>query len=204
MDFAYTFSDPSTLYLNLTSRCTNRCSFCVGRFTDSLGSGVLRGGPEPDLEALLAAIERQGGAGTFEEVVFCGLGEPTFRLDLILAAGPGLRNAGARVRLNTNGHGRLIHGRDVLVELAAVVDVLSVSLNAPTPERYAEICLPKGLPGRPVGGREAWEATVDLLFRAPPLFGAVRASVVGHCLTPSELSSCAEMAWRAGAQLVVR
>ena len=91
MDYAYTYSDPGRLYLNVTNRCTNRCGYCVRDYRPGRGDGRLWGGPEPDLAELLRTIEARGGAGAFDEIVWCGFGEPTFRLDLIMGAGPHLR-----------------------------------------------------------------------------------------------------------------
>ena len=89
MDWAYRFGDPDRLYLNVTNRCTNSCSFCVRSHTPRLGDGLLRGEDEPDLDELLDAVNDRGGAGRYREIVWCGYGEPTWRLDLILAASPG-------------------------------------------------------------------------------------------------------------------
>ena len=66
----------------------------------------------------------------FQEIVFCGLGEPTLRLDTLLAVGRALRRQGARVRLNTNGLANQYHGRDVTPELGSAIDAMSISLNA--------------------------------------------------------------------------
>ena len=142
MDIAYRFGDPSKLYLNVTNRCTNRCGFCIRYHADGVGDGNLWGGPEPDLDALLTAVEARRGSEPFHEITWCGFGEPTYRLDLVTAAAPHLRRASHSIRLNTNGHACLIHGRDVLPELAAAVDDVSVSLNAPNRRRYLELCRP--------------------------------------------------------------
>jgi TatD family-associated radical SAM protein len=142
MDIAYRFGDPSKLYLNVTNRCTNRCGFCIRYHADGVGGSNLWGGSEPDLDTLLTAVEAMRGPEPFREVTWCGFGEPTYRLDLITAAAPYLRGASRSIRLNTNGHACLIHGRDVLGELAAAVDDVSVSLNAPNRRRYLELCRP--------------------------------------------------------------
>jgi len=208
MDWAYRFGDPGRLYLNVTNRCTNRCGFCVRSRTSRLGDGLLLGGDEPDLGGLLGAIEAKGGAASFGEIIWCGYGEPTIRLDLILAASPVFRAAGAAVRLNTNGHGCLYHHRDVLPELGRVIDRVSVSLNAPTADRYAELCRPDPATVPNGGDRSPelfWEAMLDFLSRAPDHVGEVQASVVGHTLDGAEIESCRELAARlAGAPLRVR
>jgi len=208
MDWAYQYRDPERLYLNVTNRCTNRCSFCVRSRTARLGDGHLLGGEEPDLGELLDAVEAKGGPERFSEIVWCGYGEPTLRLDLILEASPVFRESGAKVRLNTNGHACLIHGRDVLPELGAVIDRVNVSLNAPTAERYIELCRPD--PSMVSGDLSPapdafWEAMLDFLTSAPGHIHEVQASVVGHTLNPDEIERCRAIAEElAGATLRVR
>ncbi|RLA55670.1 MAG: radical SAM protein, partial [Gammaproteobacteria bacterium] len=74
------------------------------------------------------------------EIVFCGYGEPTVRLDIILEVGRSLRAQGVRVRLDTNGQGNLIWNRNIAPELASAVDSVSVSLNAQDAETYDRVC----------------------------------------------------------------
>jgi TatD DNase family protein len=199
VDFAYCFASADRLYLNVTNRCTNRCSFCVRNFQPGLGDGRLWGGPEPGVDDLMCAIEDRGGAQGFSEIVWCGFGEPTFRLDLIVAVSPVLRAAGARVRLDTNGHGCLIHGRDVLPELEASLDDVFVSLNAPTCERYLELCRP-GIGDLPIEAapEEFWHSMLDFLHRAVGRFREVRASVVGHALEEDEIDASRALAAKLG------
>lgn len=210
MDFAYTYGDPLRLYLNVTNRCTNRCSFCVRNGVEGLGGKHLWGGEEPDRAALEETIRSLGGARAFAEFVWCGFGEPTFRLDLILGLSPLFRRAGAKVRLNTNGHGCLIHGRDILPELGPVLDEVSVSLNAPTKERYLDLCRPmippppradetaQPAPGTaqqaPADPGAAWEATIDFLRQAPDHVPRVQASVVGFTLSKDEIGASRALA----------
>jgi TatD DNase family protein len=194
LEYAYTYGDARRLYLNVTNRCTNRCSFCVRYRTEGLGGAVLWGGNEPDLELLKAAVRAQGPFDEFREFVWCGYGEPTFRLGLIRQAASWLRRAGAKIRLNTNGHACLIHGRDVFVELSQAVEEVSVSLNAPNYQRYAELCRPDPatFPASPAAAANqmpAWEAMLDFLCRAPLYFESVQASVVGFALTKDEIES---------------
>lgn len=199
MDYAYTFGDPSTLYLNVTNRCTNSCCFCVRRYGGGLGSSQqLWGGPEPDLASLVDAVEEHGDVSDFEEIVWCGFGEPTFKLDLICEASAFLRQGGAKVRLNTNGHACLIHDRDVLHDLGRAVDVVSVSLNAPTRERYVDICNPG--PNGASRREQAlmWEAMIDFLTRSSGWFGEVHATVVAHVLDDDEIDACEALATRLG------
>jgi TatD DNase family protein len=127
------------LYLNITNRCTNECEFCIRYQTDVLWGYNLRLDREPTAAEILSAI---GDPTRYAEVVFCGYGEPTVRLDVVLEVGRAVRAAGGRVRLDTNGHANLIWNRNVAPELADAVDAVSVSLNAESAEVYERICKP--------------------------------------------------------------
>ncbi len=129
----------NSLYLNITNRCSNACSFCVRFHTDFVKGYNLRLSEEPTLEQLKEAI---GEPAAYEEVVFCGYGEPLLRLDLVRALARWIKQRGGRVRVNTNGYGNLIHGRNILPELKGLVDRFSISLNAHNEETYNQICRP--------------------------------------------------------------
>jgi TatD DNase family protein len=128
-------------YLNITSQCTLRCGFCP-KYNRSweVQSYDLRLHREPTVEEVLTAI---GDPAQFSEIVFCGLGEPTVRLDALLAIARALKAQGARVRVNTDGLANLREGRDVTPELAEVVDTLSISMNAQDAAVYNEHTRPR-------------------------------------------------------------
>ncbi|BEH09565.1 MULTISPECIES: TatD family hydrolase [Geobacter] len=127
----------NSLYLNITNRCSNRCSFCA-KFDDYTVKGHhLRLDHEPDSAEVLAAV---GEPGPVDEIVFCGFGEPMLRLDLIVEVARELKKRGFRIRINTDGQANLVHGRNVLPELQGLVDCISVSLNAADADTYARLC----------------------------------------------------------------
>jgi TatD family-associated radical SAM protein len=128
------------LYVNLTNRCSSSCTFCLRQSLDRVGqSDPLWLEREPELDEVKAAFARYDLA-SYDEIVFCGFGEPTCRLTLLLATAAWLRTVcDLPLRLNTNGQGSLINGRDITGELAEVLDAVSVSLNHPDPERYRAI-----------------------------------------------------------------
>lgn len=128
-----------SLYLNVTNRCTNACTFCVRFHSDYVKGHKLRLEHEPSLEELKSAI---GDPKDFREVVFCGYGEPLIRLELVKDLARWIKERGGSVRINTNGHANMIHKRDILPELSGIVDSISVSLDAQDAETYEAVCKP--------------------------------------------------------------
>lgn len=189
MDYAYRYCDEHKLYLNITNRCTNRCFFCVRNYREGLGGAVLWGGEEPDIGALQSAVLKKGELNSFNEFIWCGYGEPTFRMKLMSEASSWLRSRGAQIRLNTNGHACLIHDRDVMPELSEIVDEISISLNAPDSARYVELCRP-GSEFSDIPPERFWDALIEFMRRAPLYFEHVQASVVGDSLSLAEIEEC--------------
>ena len=191
---------PGTLYLNVTNRCSNDCTFCVRRRAGfSLGGYAMRLEREPTASEVLddvARLERER-ARPFDEVVFCGFGEPTMRLELVSEVGRALRALGSRVRLNTNGHAALIGGGDPMLPLAGALDALSVSLNAPDAASYAALC-------RPRFGAAAYPAVLDFARAAAERFAHVTLTVVGCALDELGVTRSAEIAAAIGADFRVR
>lgn len=131
----------NSLYLNITNRCSNPCIFCP-KFDDWRVKGhYLRLGREPSFENIVSEIEKLGGPGAFDEVVFVGFGEPTIALDMLKkVAGWALERGAKRIRLDTDGLGNLYHGRNIVPELArAGVTHINVSLNGPDAETYNRV-----------------------------------------------------------------
>jgi TatD DNase family protein len=147
----------NSLYVNLTSRCTLGCTFCpkIQRRDWWVRGHWLQLRRDPPLAEVLAAVDSElARRPTLDEVVFVGLGEPTLRLDALLEVAGHLRQRHGsrhRLRLDTDGLANLVHGRDVTGELAAVLDSVCVSLNAPDAETYARLCPSKH-------GSKAYEA----------------------------------------------
>jgi TatD DNase family protein len=159
-----------SLYLNLTNRCTNACTFCQRQEFPYVMGHNLKLDHEPSLREVSVALK---DANCYEEVVFCGYGEPLLRLDLVKEVARELKGKGLKVRINTNGLGNLIHGRNILPELAGLVDVLSVSLNAEDAEKYEALC-------RPRWGKESYEAIKSFIREAKRYIPRVIATVVDH------------------------
>lgn len=163
---AYTIRN--SLYLNITNRCSNRCTFCP-KFEDFLVKGhFLKLDHEPTSAEVMAAV---GDPTRYDEVVFCGFGESLIRLDLVKKVAAELKRMGVKVRVNSDGQANLVHGRNILPELAGLVDCISVSLNAADAAAYAELCnTPFGAGG--------FEGICDFLREAPRHIPVVVATAV--------------------------
>jgi TatD family-associated radical SAM protein len=132
------------IYLNITNRCSSDCVFCLRNFTHTVFGYDLEMEREPAVEEILSELELAFLEGPADEVVFVGLGEPTMRLDEVLQVTEWLKLRRIRTRIDTNGHGQLLHpDRDVAAELAAAgMDAVSVSLVAHNSDVYNQLCRP--------------------------------------------------------------
>ncbi|MGQ9514976.1 MAG: TatD family nuclease-associated radical SAM protein [Thermoproteota archaeon] len=136
------------LYLNITNRCSNKCYFCIRNFADGVGGFNLKLKREPSIAEVISNLQNIINRRIWNEIVFCGFGEPLERLDCLLEVTRWIRKYHGRtlkVRIDTNGHGYLLNeGRDVVKELRDVaIDQISVSLNAHDRETYDQVCRPR-------------------------------------------------------------
>jgi TatD family-associated radical SAM protein len=101
---------------------------------------------EPSTKNIIQELQQALDKSTRKEVVFCGFGEPTTRLDTVIEVNKFIKNRYQNpTRLDTNGLGyRLNPERDVVNELKnASLDRVCVSVNAYTKELYNSICKPR-------------------------------------------------------------
>ena len=187
------------LYVNMTNRCSNRCTFCIRNNGDgAYGSDSLWLEHEPTVKEVLDSIFSRD-LERYSEIVFCGYGEPTYRLEDICAIAREIKVKYPKMqtRVNTNGHSDLIFGRDTAPDFAGAFDVVSISLNTPSPEKYVEIC-------HPTFGERAHWALIDFARRTRAYVPKVMFSVVRETLTEAELAACEKIAEEAGVSLKVR
>lgn len=137
-NFVYKFGEK--LYINLTNRCSNNCTFCLRNNGDEVGGYYLWLDREPTAEEVIAIL-KQEDIKKYPEVVFCGYGEPAYRIDEIVKIAKYLKDQGASTRLDTNGQGNLINGSDIVSRLVNVIDKVSISLNQYNASEYDKICL---------------------------------------------------------------
>lgn len=134
------------IYINLTNRCTNDCTFCVRNAHDGVGGYHLLLEKEPTAEEIIALLEKEENV---DKIVFCGLGEPTMRIEVLLKVAKYLKTRGAHIRINTNGQGSAFAGENIAKKLVGLVDTVSISLNASNAQEYQKYC-------RSVYGEEAY------------------------------------------------
>lgn len=182
----------NSLYLNITNRCSNRCTFCP-KFDDFTVKGHnLMLNSEPSFEEVMAAIGHPEG---IDEVVFCGFGEPLIRIDLVKQVAGALKQRGFSIRINTDGQAAQVHGRDILPELAGLVDSISVSLNAPDAATYNRLC------NTPFG-EDGFNSVCNFIRSASVYIPQVVASAV--TVPGIDIDACRSLAESLGAEFRVR
>lgn len=186
------------LYINLTNRCPCRCEFCVRNYTDNLGSAdSLFLDHEPTVEEIKNEL-RKWDVSRYEEVIFCGYGEPTERLDDLLVIARWISASyGKPVRINTNGLADLIWNRDTAKDLKGVVNAVSISLNEADSEKYNSLCHPKF-------GEGSYDAILNYIKEVKKYVPSVTVSVVGSAISRESVEKCREMAGEMGVMFRVR
>ena len=197
MTITYEFQD--ALYVNLTNRCSNACTFCVRNEHDDVnGEDNLWLEREPTMEEIKEDFNRRD-LTKYSSVVFCGYGEPTMRFDDMIAIAKWLKEQlpNLPIRLNTNGHANLICDRDVTPELAGCIDCVSISLNAENPEKYQALCLSQ------FGGDASFYGLLEFAKLAKKYVPEVVLSVV-DVMPEEEIENCRKIAEEYGVKFRVR
>jgi len=188
------------LYVNLTNRCPCACRFCIRQNGDGVyGSGSLWLSHEPSAAEVVSALQAAGLASC-RELVFCGYGEPTERIEVLVEVARHVKSVrpDLPVRVNTNGLSDLIHGRPTASDFVGCVDAMSISLNAATGWEYYALCRPKFGPG-------SWEAMLAFAAEVKKYVPDVVMTVVGTPdFTPEKRQACEAVCARIGVPLRVR
>ncbi len=193
-----TYPVKNGLYVNLTNRCPCACTFCLRSHSDGVyGSDPLWLEHEPTLDEIKADIDRQS-LDDLDEVVFCGYGEPTERLDILLETAKHIRQkSDIKIRINTNGLSDLINGKRTAPELKGLIDVVSISLNATNAEEYLKVVRPKF-------GICSYEAMLKFAKDCTEYVPSVVMTVVDVVTSPEEQEKCRKICESVGAMLKVR
>ena len=195
--FTVTYIVENALYINVTNRCTNRCDFCIRKNDDgAYGSDSLWLVREPTVEEILDSVS-QYDLTEFSEIVFCGYGEPSLRLDVCREVALKIKEKhNIPVRINTNGHSDVFFGYDTAPLYKDAFDCVSISLNTPSRVRYDEICHPmvdRAYDGMLAFAKEVKKYVPKVIF-----------SVVRDFLTEAELDDCRAIAEQCGVTLKIR
>lgn len=195
MAILYTIGD--SLYVNITNKCPCSCTFCIRKECDVLSSeGSLWLDHEPDISEIIGEFKNYN-LENYKEVVFCGFGEPLVRLEALIEICKYIRSISSiPIRINTNGLSDLIHQKQTAPLLRGMVDSISISLNAPTPEEYNEVTRPKfGLP--------SFNALLKFAEDCKENIDNVMFSVVDE-ITPEQIERCRQIADKMEIPLRVR
>lgn len=186
------------LYVNLTNRCPCACTFCLRQNMDHMGeSDVLWLDHAPSWEEILEALGKVD-LSQYREVVFCGFGEPTEALEMLKKTAAYIKEkAGKPIRINTNGLGNLVNGRNILPELKGLVDTVSISLNTPDPEAYQRLVRSKF-------GEGSFDAMLEFAKESTRYIPNVVMTTVDTTITHEEEKQCQAICDAVGARYRIR
>ena len=186
------------LYINMTNRCPCSCTFCLRHNADGVyGSDSLWLDREPTVQEVCDSVDTWD-LSQFNEVVFCGYGEPTERLeDLLLVAKHIKAKGNIPIRINTNGLADLIWEKQTAPELKDLVDTVSISLNTPSKEDYLKVVRPKF-------GAQSYDAMLRFAKDCTANVPNVVMTVVDVVTSQEEQEQCRKICEGIGANLRVR
>lgn len=193
MSNTYIYRLGDAIYINLTNACTNDCTFCLRNEHSGVSGYDLRLERDPEAADIIAEFEKLPDV---KKAIFCGLGEPTMRLAVLLEVAQYLKTRGTNVRLNTNGQGSVFAGEDIAPKLKGLIDVVSISLNAPTAAEYDRLC-------HSAYGEEAYTHMLDFA-RSCARQGIDTVLSVVDIIGADEIEKCRAIAQDVGAKLRVR
>ena len=188
----------NNLYVNLTNKCPCACTFCLRQTRDHMeDSGVLWLEKEPTVDEVIADFANFN-MDDYDEVVFCSFGEPTERIDVLLEVAAYVKKTYNKpTRINTNGLGNLVNGRDITPELKGLIDTVSISLNTPNKERYYELTRSKF-------GIGSFDAMIDFAREAVKYVPHVVMTTVATTITKEEEAECQRICDNIGVKYRIR
>lgn len=187
----------NSIYVNLTSSCPCSCIFCLRNTKELDQSNNLWLDREPTAEEIIEEFQKYD-LTEFKEIIFCGFGEPFMRLEDLLKVAKYLKNINSNIpiRVNTNGLGDLVYGRETAPLLEGLIDTVSISLNASNAEEYLRLTRNKF-------GLESYDAMLKFAVSCKEYVNKVVMTVV-DCIGQQEIDDCKEVCDRLGLTLRVR
>lgn len=137
----YAYILDGNLYINLTNSCTNNCIFCIRSLNDTVvGANLTLSTENVKASDVIEQIKNKMQP-EIEQVVFCGYGEPTLKIEILKEVAGFLRKTypNKKIRINTNGQANFVFGRDIVSEIAPLIDKVSISLNSDNSKQYQEL-----------------------------------------------------------------
>lgn len=189
----------NNLYINLTNQCPCSCTFCLRTTRDSMDHGEhpLWLDHEPSFEEVTDAFQ-EFDLSKYNEIVFCGFGEPTEKISLLIQVASYIRNHYDNpIRLNTNGLGNLIAGHSIVSELAGLIDTVSISLNHPDKDKYLSLV-------RSRYGELSYQAMLDFAAECTHYITNVVMTTVATTITTNEEQQCAALCKELGVTYRIR
>ena len=188
----------NNIYVNLTNKCSSACTFCLRQTTDKVGeSESLWLEREPSAKEVIEEFAKWD-VDKYDEVVFCGFGEPTCAFDVLVEVAGYIKDTyDIPTRLNTNGQGNLINGKDIVPQLAGLIDTVSISLNNPDPVKYQELV-------RSRFGEKAFDAMIEFAREAVGVVPKVILSTVETTISKEEEARCQQICDEIGATYRIR
>ena len=193
-----TYPVHSGIYVNMTNRCPCACTFCLRH----QGAGVYGSEPlwldrEPTVKEVCDNIDTWD-LTKYNEIVFCGYGEPTERLyDLLEVAQYIKSKSDIKIRINTNGLADLIWKESTAPKLKGLIDSVSISLNATNKDDYLKTVRPKF-------GIDSYDAMLKFTKECVQYVPSVVMTVVDKVTTKEEQETCRKICESVGAVLRVR
>lgn len=197
-DIIYTLEGGT--YFNITNQCPCNCAFCIRSKGEAVGEAEnlwYDEGCEPSFDEIKVAID-SFDFKNIDEAVFCGYGEPTCRLDILLQTAEYLKsiNPNIRLRLNTNGLSDLVNNKPTAKAIGLAFDSVSISLNEPTSEKYDKIT-------RNIYPGKAFDAMLAFTKECALYCKDVRMSVV-DVIGKDEIEKSRQIAESLGAKFICR
>ncbi|WP_027406048.1 TatD family nuclease-associated radical SAM protein [Anaerovibrio sp. RM50] len=187
------------IYVNLTNKCNCACTFCLRNMKEMAEQSSLWLKEEPsvdEVKSLLAELPWD----MVSEIVFCGFGEPTCRIEAVVELLKYVKSTHPEVktRLNTNGLSDLMYGRSTAGDFAGgILDTVSISLNASNRERYLELTRAKY-------GIESFDAMLKFAVDCKDYVLNVVMTVVEKVENQQEIDLCQKICDDRGLKLRVR
>lgn len=193
-----TYPARTGIYINMTNRCPCACTFCLRHNKDHVfDSDSLWLDREPTIEEVCDSIDKWN-LEKYDEIVFCGYGEPTERLyDLLEVAKYIKSKSNINIRINTNGLADLIWNESTASKLSGLIDTVSISLNATNKDDYLRVVRPKF-------GIDSFDAMLKFTKECTEYVPSVIMTVVDVVTSKEDQEICRKICESVGATFRVR